>query len=162
MLCDWVLFLGLIDEIVVKLNYWDNYQINLILGDSVDFFKERLFFVLGYFVKSSQKYFFLSVGYDSGYTGHKVEIDFLFLVTKGSTYAKIVRGFLYFGIGRLGLKGHLGRKVEIPVLVFDPYWLVSDCCLSLLLLSVFTFAGLWTSLPHFLVVCLTALLLKFD
>lgn len=93
----------------------------MILGDSVDFFEKRLFFILGYFVKSSQKDLFLSVGYDSGYTGHKVEIDFLFLVTKGSTYAKIVRCFLYFGVGRLGLEGHLGRKVEIPVLVFDPY-----------------------------------------
>jgi hypothetical protein len=89
----------LIDEVVVKLNYEDIYQIDLILGDSVDFFKERLFFVFGYFIKSSQKDLFLPVGYDSGYTGHKIEIDFLFLVTKGSTYAKIVRGFLYFGVG---------------------------------------------------------------
>ena len=61
-------------------------------------------------------------------TGHEVEIDAVFLLSiiESITLTEVVCGFLYFGVGGLGLEGHFVGEDETAVLVQNGNRLISD------------------------------------
>jgi hypothetical protein len=50
------------------------------LGDAGDLFQEVFLLALGSFIEGGKEDFFLSIGDDTGDTGHEVEVDAVFLV----------------------------------------------------------------------------------